>query len=136
MKSVILESVTRFITPFLLLIAVFLLLRGHNEPGGGFAGGLVAAAALALHMMAFGEAAMREAIRIDPRTLAGIGLTLSLVSGLLPVLFQKPFLTGLWIQLPTTFGTAKLGTPMLFDVGVFMVVVGVTVSFLEDMHEE
>ncbi len=136
MKSVILETVTRFITPFLLIIAVFLLLRGHNEPGGGFAGGLVAAAALALHMMAFGEQAMRDAIRIDPRTLAGIGLTISILSGFTSIVVGKPFLTGLWVNLPTIFGTAKLGTPMIFDVGVFMVVIGVTVSFLEDMHEE
>lgn len=136
MNSLILATVAKFITPFLLILSVFLLLRGHNDPGGGFTGGLVAASALAVHMMAFGEKAMRKVLRIDPRTLAGIGLVTAIVSGFFPVLAGKPFLTGLWTELWTPLGIAKLGTPQLFDVGVFFVVIGVTVSFLEDMNEE
>ncbi|MDI9640899.1 MnhB domain-containing protein [Kamptonema cortianum] len=136
MKSIILTSTVRFITPFLLVIAVFLLLRGHNEPGGGFAGGLVAAAALALQMFAFGEATMRSMIRIDARIMAGIGLVLTLASGLPGLLSGDGFLKAIWLTIPTPFGSAKIGTPLAFDIGVFFVVLGVTVSFLEDMHTE
>lgn len=136
MNSLIFSTVTRFVTPFLLVIAVFLLVRGHNSPGGGFTAGLVVTATLALYMMAFGEKAMKRALRLDPRTLAGIGLAVAVCSGIPAILENKPFLTALWFQLWTPFGPAKLGTPLLFDLGVFFVVVGVGVSLLEDMHEE
>lgn len=136
MKSLILSAVAKFITPFMLAISVFLLLRGHNEPGGGFAGGLVGAAALALHMFTFSEQEMRRILPIDPRTLAGIGLLASIISGIPAIIQGKPFLTAVWTHVDTPLGTAKLGTPLLFDIGVFLIVIGVTVSFLEDMHEE
>lgn len=136
MRSLILCSVTRFVTPFLMLMSVFLLLRGHNSPGGGFAGGLVATTALALHMFAFGEDAMKRIVRVDPRTLFGIGLVLAVVTGLVSLLAGSNFLTGMWISIPTPLGTLKLGSPVFFDIGVYLVVIGVTVSFLEDMFEE
>lgn len=136
MKSILLSTVTRFVTPFLLVLSVFLLLRGHNEPGGGFAGGLVAAAAFALHMFAFGAQSMRDAIKADPRALSGVGLVIAVLSGLPAMLIGKPFLTGIWGTLPTPFGGAKLGTPLLFDVGVYLVVIGIVVSFLEDFKDE
>lgn len=126
----------RFLSPLFLLISVMLLLRGHNEPGGGFSGGLVAASALAMQMLAFGEQRMKEALKVDPRALAGFGLVLSLVTAFLPTFFGKPVFTGMWTEFSSQLGTMKLGTPLLFDVGVFLVVVGVTVSLLEDLHTE
>ena len=67
--------------PLLLLFALFLLLRGHNAPGGGFVGGLVVAAAFVLHSIAFGIAASRRALLVDPSTLLSVGLLVALVSG-------------------------------------------------------
>lgn len=136
MNSVILSTVTRFISPFLLMLALFLLLRGHNEPGGGFIGGLVASTAFAVYMLAFGPQALRESLRVDPRTLAGTGLVTAVLAGIPPLFYGYPYLTSLWYDLWTPLGTTKIGTTLFFDIGVFLVVIGITVSFLEDMSEE
>lgn len=136
MRSLIFRTVAKFITPFLLTLSAFLLIRGHDEPGGGFAGGLVGATALAVNMFAFGEKAMRRMLRVDPRTLAGIGLCCSIGAGFIPLFFNEPFLKSLWLEIPTPLGLAKIGTVLLFDLGVYLVVVGVVVSFLEDMGPE
>jgi multicomponent Na+:H+ antiporter subunit B len=115
----------------LLLFGFFLLLRGHNEPGGGFAGGLVVAAAYALHSFAFGPAAARRALLVNPSRLIGTGLLLAACSGLLPVALGKEFLTSVWFN--TEFG---FGTPVLFDVGVFLVVIGVVLTMTFTLAEE
>ena len=121
----------RFLSPLFLLISVLLLMRGHNEPGGGFAGGLVAAAALAMQMMAFGKQEMLRALRVDPRALAGFGLV-----AFLSPLAGKPFFTGLWWVWESPLGIAKLGTPMLFDLGVYLLVIGISVSLIDDLEGE
>jgi multicomponent Na+:H+ antiporter subunit B len=131
MTSLILRTATRVLMPLLLLFGIFLLLRGHNAPGGGFAGGLVVAAAYALDSFAFGSAAARRALLVDPSRLIGTGLLLALGSGLLPLLFGRKFLTSLWFSTE-----AGLGTPLLFDTGVFLVVVGVVLTMTFTLLEE
>ena len=123
MSSLILRTATRVLMPLLLLYGLFLLLRGHNLPGGGFAGGLVVAAAYSLNSFAFGAAAARRALLVDPSRLIGVGLLLALASGLVPVVFGKAFLTAQWFA--PAFG---LGTPLFFDLGVFLVVIGVVLT--------
>ena len=86
MKSLILRTATRFLMPLLLLFALFLLFRGHNEPGGGFVGGLVVAAAFILYAIAYGVSAGRSALLIDPSTLVGIGLLVAFGTGIAAVL--------------------------------------------------
>ena len=81
MTSSILQTATRFLMPLLLLFAVFLLLRGHNEPGGGFVGGLVVAAAFVLYSIAYGVSASRRALLVEPSTLLGAGLLVAAGSG-------------------------------------------------------
>ena len=78
------------------MLALFLLMRGHNEPGGGFVGGLVAASAIALYALAAGVDAARKLLRVDVRALMGAGLALAVGAGLLAFLAQMPFLTGQW----------------------------------------
>jgi multicomponent Na+:H+ antiporter subunit B len=117
--------------PLLLLFSVFLLLRGHNQPGGGFVGGLVAAAAFALYAIAFGVSRARRALWVRPLTLLGVGLLLALASGLVAVLRGRPFLTASWFP-----GPVALGTPALFDVGVFLVVVGVVLMMIFSLAED
>lgn len=131
MTSLILQSATRVLMPLLLLFGVFLLLRGHNAPGGGFAGGLVVAAAYALHSFAFGETAARRALLVDPSRLIGAGLLLALASGTLPLLMGQPFLTTLWLV-----PELGIGTPLIFDLGVFFVVIGVVLTMTFTLHEE
>jgi multicomponent Na+:H+ antiporter subunit B len=136
MSSLILSTATRYLLPLLLLFSIFLLLRGHNDPGGGFVGGLVAAAALALYGLAFGPVEARRLLKVEPRHLIGIGLLLALSSGLVAVLFLgQPFMTGVWssIELPAL---GKPGTPLLFDLGVYLVVVGVTLTILVALSED
>ncbi|CAG0911652.1 unnamed protein product, partial [Cyprideis torosa] len=106
----------------MLLFSLFLLWRGHNEPGGGFIGGLVAAAGLVVYGLADGPNSMRQILRVDPRAIALSGLLIAVVAGLMPVLGGADFLTGLWLFIgatPTDKGLA-LGTPLLFDIGVYL----------------
>lgn len=117
--------------PLLLLFSVFLLVRGHNQPGGGFVGGLIAAAAFALYGIAFGVQRARRALVVRPLTLLGAGLLIALVSGLPAVLRGRPFLAALW-----TSGPIAVGTPALFDVGVFLVVAGVVLMMIFTLAEE
>ncbi len=117
--------------PLLLLFSVFLLFRGHNQPGGGFVGGLVAAAAFALYGVAYGVQQARDALLVRPITLLGTGLLLALVSGLPAVLGGQPFLTALWVG-----GPLPLGTPAVFDAGVFLVVAGVVLMKIFTLAEE
>lgn len=135
MHSVILSTAVRLLLPLLLLFSVFLLLRGHNEPGGGFVGGLVASAALVLYALAEGVENARRLLKIDPRVLIGGGVLLSLMSGVIPLLFAQPFLTGLW--LPWTFPVlGHVGTPLLFDAGVYLLVAGMALLIVLSLMEE
>ena len=131
MSSLILRTGARVLMPLLLLYGVFLLLRGHNAPGGGFAGGLVVAAAYSLSAFAFGTTAARRALIVDPARLIGVGLLLALGSGLIPVMTGGPFLKGQWFA-----PSLGLGTPLIFDLGVFCVVIGVVLIMTFTLGEE
>lgn len=134
--SLILRSAARLLLPLLLLFSVFLLLRGHNEPGGGFAGGLVAAAAFTLLTIATDVPTTRRTLRMSPRIFMGAGLLTAIASGVAGLVGGGAFLTGLWADVPLP-GGAKLavGTPLLFDVGVYLVVVGVVLTIVLSLAE-
>lgn len=136
-RSLILKTATRYLTPMLLLFSFFLLLRGHNLPGGGFIGGLMAAATFALHGFAFGMKQTRELLRLPPVTFIALGILLALGSGLPSLAAGLPFLTGRWTLLRLgELGPVPLGTPLLFDAGVFLVVIGATLAVLLELEEE
>jgi len=137
MTSLILSTATRFLLPLLLLFSIFVLLRGHNEPGGGFVGGLIAAAAFALHAIATDVRKARRTLRLDPQTLIGLGLTTALGSGIIALFYDLPFMTGLWVTLHNPWlEELKVGTPLLFDAGVYLVVFGVTLTIILALAEE
>jgi len=136
MNSVIFRSATRYMFPILLLLSVFLLMSGHNEPGGGFTGGLVAASAFVLYALAFDTAEARRRLWLDPRHLIGAGLLLALASGMVGLLAGEPFLTAYWVNLPLPGGgSAALGTPLLFDAGVFLDVIGLSLLIIFSMAD-
>lgn len=137
MTSLILQTAARVLQPLMLFVSVFLLLRGHDHPGGGFVGGLVAAAAFGLQVMAFGAKTAWDAMRVEPRTLMGVGLVLALGAGALPLLGGRALFTSLWLRadLPG-IGAVALGTPLVFDVGVYLVVAGATLAALFALEEE
>jgi multicomponent Na+:H+ antiporter subunit B len=130
MTSLILRTATRFLMPLLLLFALFLLLRGHNAPGGGFVGGLVVAAAFILYAIAYGADAGRRALLVDPSTLLGAGLLVALGSGIPAVLVGRPFLTAMWTKVGVGPALFDVGTPLVFDVGVFLAVIGVVLTIV------
>lgn len=137
MSSLILRTASGVFQPLLLLYSVFLLVAGHNEPGGGFAGGLVAAAAFALHAIAHDVESARRSLRVDPRTLVGVGLATAAASGGIGLAAGRPFLTGLWWDLPLPGGdTIALGTPLVFDAGVYLLVVGMALLMIFPLAEE
>ena len=136
MRSLILTTATRYLLPLMLLFSIFILLRGHNHPGGGFIGGLVASSAFALYGFAFGMTAARKVLRADPLTLIGVGLMMVAISGIMaPILRSQPYMTSIWGH--TVYpAIGKLGTPLLFDTGVFVAVIGVTLLIILSVAEE
>lgn len=139
MNSLLLRTSAKIIAPLQIVLSIILLLRGHNEPGGGFVGGLVFASAFIFYGVAYGMPASRHLLRFDPRTILGVGLIAATASGLLAPILGLPFLTGVWSNLSIqsfVAGQIKLGTPLLFDVGVFLVVVGTATLMVYSMSEE
>ena len=124
MSTLIFRTVAPLLTAVMLVFSVFVLLRGHNEPGGGFIGGLIAASALAIYGMAMGGEAARTALKVHPLAMAGFGLALAGLSGVLSLAFDVPFLTGLWSIFDLDGSEVALSTPMVFDIGVYFVVFG------------
>ncbi|MCI9866143.1 Na(+)/H(+) antiporter subunit B [Rhizobium skierniewicense] len=124
MNTLIFRTIAPVITALMLLFSVFVLLRGHNEPGGGFIGGLIAASAFAVYGIAFGVASVRRAIVFHPLSIAGFGLLIATLSGIIAVFSSVPFMTGIWI-FPSLVGVeVPLATVISFDIGVYLVVVG------------
>lgn len=130
MNSIILKVATRYLVPLLLVLSLVVLYRGHNLPGGGFIGGLIAGASVMLMALAYGWNDVVPRLRVDPLRLMVIGLALAIFSGMIGLFDGHPFLTGEW--LPTYYlpllGKLKLGTPLLFDVGVYLTVIGFTLK--------
>ena len=138
MNSLILTAATRVLVALMLMFSVYMLLRGHNEPGGGFIGGLVAAIGFALYAIAQGTEAARRALRADPRVIAMAGLGVALLSGLGAALAGDPLFTGQWWFLDTG-GDGKglpISTVLLFDIGVYLVVVGSVLTLVLALEEE
>jgi multicomponent Na+:H+ antiporter subunit B len=134
MSSLILHAGARFL---MLVFSFVVLARGHNQPGGGFVGGLVAAAAVVLYGFACRPETARSLLRADASLYFAAGLLTAGASGLPGVLAGRPFLTGLWteVQLPGA-GALALGTPLVFDAGVYLVVLGATLTILLDLAED
>jgi multicomponent Na+:H+ antiporter subunit B len=135
MKSLIFRTIAPVIVSVMVLFSIFVLLRGHNEPGGGFIGGLIAVAALSIYGIAFGVETVRRAIVFHPLSIAGAGLLLATLSGLLSMVFHVPFMTGLWVY-PVVLGEEiPLSSVMTFDIGVYLVVVGAVTSIALSLEE-
>lgn len=124
MNTIIFRTAAPLITVTMVVFSVFVMLRGHNEPGGGFIGGLIAASAIAVYGIAAGAAPVRRALRVDPLAIAGSGVLFAGLSGLLSLAYDVPFLTGLWAFIPLGATEVAISTPMIFDIGVYLVVFG------------
>ncbi|WP_340159883.1 Na(+)/H(+) antiporter subunit B [uncultured Hoeflea sp.] len=135
MRTVIFRSIAPYLTSLMVLFSIFVLLRGHNEPGGGFIGGLIAASALAIYGIACGVAPVRRAIYFHPMAISAFGLFMSAMAGVLSVFAGVPYMSGLWIY-PHLFGVeVALSSVLVFDVGVYLVVVGAIGSIALALEE-
>jgi multicomponent Na+:H+ antiporter subunit B len=127
MNSPILVVGGRLLLPLTVAFSLYLLWRGHNEPGGGFVGGPIAAAGCTLHALANGRDALTRLIRVTPKAIAGTGLLLALGSGIPALVSGTPFLTHRWAFV----GDFAIGTALVFDIGVYLTVVGAVLTFFD-----
>lgn len=131
MKNIVLERIVSLFLYVMVGFALFLLFRGHSRPGGGFIGGIIAAAGFLLYGIVFGSEKVLEKIKVDPRYILGTGLLVAFLAAISPMMMGKPPLTGMWI----TLAGIPLGTPLLFDIGVFILVVGMIVSIFTNIMD-
>lgn len=127
MRTVIFETAIKMIIPLFVVFSIFLLFRGHNLPGGGFIGGLLASIGFFLHSMVFGTNKTIKSYRLNPMGLMAIGLGVAIISVLMPVFAGNPLMTGMWLDFSLPL-IGKLGTPVLFDIGVYILVLGVVLN--------
>lgn len=132
MNSIVLSAFAKIFFWLMIAVSLYVLYRGHNEPGGGFVGGLIGASGFAILALAEGVEAARRALRVHPMSLMGVGLVLALLSGVPGLLTHGSFLTHWWLHIDG-FHT---GTALIFDIGVYFVVVGGILSLVLRFYEE
>ena len=135
MRTLIFRTVAPYLASLMVLFSVFILLRGHNEPGGGFIGGLIAASAFAIYGIACGVSPVRRALYFHPMAISGFGLLVSASSGRVSFFLHMPVLTGQWAMFAIGNVTVAVSTVMLFDIGVYLVVVGSITSIALTLEE-
>jgi len=137
MHSVIIILSARLLCPILMAMAIAFLYRGHNDPGGGFIGGLLFTAALILKILAIGAEEFEKHLWMKPKNFLMTGLIMAFTAGIMPLFVGKAFLQSLWFptfSLPI-LGDVHIGSPLLFDLGVFMVVIGFVLTVIIDFEE-
>ncbi len=138
MNSVILNAATRVLVSLLLVFSVYMLLRGHNLPGGGFIGGLIGATGFVLHAIAHGPDATRAALRFEPQNIAMVGLGIALASGVYAVFFDEAFFTGQWWFIGDfeSGDYIPISSVLAFDIGVYLVVFGSILTLVLALEDE
>jgi multicomponent Na+:H+ antiporter subunit A len=129
--SLIFCTTSHIVAALMLVFSLYLLLRGHNAPGGGFIGALIAVIGLSLLMFAESPKYVRERLYFAPFSIALFGILLSLIAGGVSFAFDVPFLTGLWWK-----DVLPLGTPLIFDVGIYLAIIGGVMGMLLHVNEE
>jgi multicomponent Na+:H+ antiporter subunit B len=129
MSTLILRTAVKYLIPGMFLFSLFLLFRGHNEPGGGFVGGLVAAAAVILYTLANGVEMAEKMLHVTPQKLIATGLLAAFLAGIVGWVAGKEFMTGIWLDMDIPV-MGKFGTPVLFDIGVYLLVTGMVVKVI------
>lgn len=137
MNTVIFRTIAPYLSALMLIFSVFVLLRGHNAPGGGFIAGLIGASAVAIYGISAGPAEVRKALIVHPMVMAGGGVFLAAMSGIVSAFVGVPYLTGLWLMFTLPDGTElSVSTPLVFDIGVFVTVLGVLSTLALALEED
>ena len=133
-RSLVLEVATRLIFPLIMVLSVYFFFAGHNTPGGGFAGGLTAGLALVLRYLAGGRYELGETLPLDAGKILGVGLALSAGTAVASLLLGAPVLSSAVLQFDIpVLGTVKLVTALFFDLGVYLIVVGLVLDVLRSL---
>ncbi|MBN1348086.1 Na(+)/H(+) antiporter subunit B [candidate division KSB1 bacterium] len=136
MKSLILREVVRITIHIMLLFSLFLLVKGHNTPGGGFIAGLMTASAIVLEFLSEDLMYVRKVFNMRHAGYFGVGIMVSFLTGILPVFIERvPFLTSYQTHLHhlPVLGDMHLVSAAAFDLGVYLVVVFVTITIIENI---
>lgn len=136
-NDIVLQTSTRLLSFIIIIFSIYVMLAGHNNPGGGFIGGLMTAAGFVLLGLAFDIHTLRKTIPIDFKLIIASGLLIACLTGLGPLFFGVNFLTHsagyVWIPL---LGQTEIATALFFDIGVYLVVVGATLSIIFTIGED
>lgn len=136
MNSLLLQIATKYIKWILVVFALIALLRGHNYPGGGFIGGLLVGLSVVFESLASNAQATKGKLKMQPEVYIALGLFLILVSTLPGLFLKGSFMAGIWTSIPIPLlGELKVGTPFVFDIGVFLGVIGVTLLFFFTLNK-
>lgn len=133
MSSIIFSATARVLFWVMLAVSVFILLRGHNQPGGGFVGGLIAAMAIGMVALADGVDKARARLRLHPVQVLGLGVLLGILSGLPGLWVDGNFLAHQWLVFDNGI---KLGTTIVFDLGVYFAVLGGMLALIFRLYED
>ena len=136
-NDIILHSVTKVTTFIIMTFSIYLFFAGHHNPGGGFIGGLVTASALVLLYLAFDIETVNKIVPLDFKQVAAVGVLIAVLTGFGSFVFDAPFLSHTfdYFDLPI-FGETELATAVLFDVGVYLAVVGTAVTIILSISED
>jgi len=135
--DVYLQSATKILVFMIMAFSVYVLFAGHHNPGGGFIGGLITASALVLLYIAFDLQSVRDVIPVDFKKLAAAGVIVAVLTGTASFIFDVPFLTQsfTYVKLPL-LGKTELATAVIFDLGVYMAVIGTTMTIITSISED
>lgn len=135
-NDIILQTTTKIITFIIILFSFHLFFTGHYNPGGGFVGGLMTSGAIVLLLLAYDIKTVSKSLPFDFKIMIGIGLLFAVSTGAGSMIFNVPFLTHVFgdIYIPI-LGETALHTATLFDLGVYLVVVGATMTIIQTIGE-
>ena len=135
--SPILEAGVVSVAAPLLAFSLYLLFAGHNQPGGGFAGGLVAGITVLLAWSAGGPEVVRRVLPVRSTVLMGAGLMVAVLVGLAAAVPELSFLESGYVEFSVVLvGDVKLVSALLFDIGVYLVIVGISLGLIRSLSEE
>ena len=136
-RSLVLDVSVRLLYPSIIVLSLYFLFSGHNQPGGGFVGGLAASAAISLRYVTGGVDAVRRSFRLEPWTILGTGLAISVGTAIFPMLLGEDVLEHGVLKLhPPLLGEVKVTSALAFDVGVYFVVIGLVLMIFEAFGDD
>ena len=135
--DVYLQTATKILVFIIMTFSIYVLFAGHNNPGGGFIGGLITASGLILLYIAFDLQSVRDIIPVDFKKLAATGVLIAVLTGVVSLVLDVPFLSQTYTYVDLPFlGETELASAMIFDLGVYLTVLGTTMTIITSISED